>query len=223
MGNINPQILIMLYRLPVLLISFMTHELAHALVAYRCGDTTAKDAGRISFNPLRHIDPFGALMLLIAGFGWAKPVPINPEKFKNKKAGIMLTSIAGPFSNIILATLFYIVYSVYYVKARPAPFMPFTSNALVAVAILYQFYAVNISLAAFNLIPIPPLDGSKVLFSLLPEEIYYKYILRYERYGMIVLMALSFSGYLMVVLGPVIDFILMFIETVTKPIIAYLL
>ena len=210
----------MLYRVPVLLLSFMTHELSHALAAYRCGDMTAKDAGRISFNPIRHIDPFGAILLIVAGFGWAKPVPINPNNFRNKKAGIIITSLAGPFSNILLSILFYAVYVVFAARGRAAPFIPYSSAAQVLLAIFMQFYAINIALAAFNLIPIPPLDGSKVLFSILPERIYFNYVLRYERYGMIVLMALSFSGYLMIILGPIMEFILSFVETIAKPLAA---
>ena len=217
MGDINPQVLTMLYRVPVLLLSFMVHELSHALAAYRCGDMTAKQAGRISFNPIRHIDPFGAILLLVAGFGWAKPVPINPNNFRNKKAGIIITSLAGPLSNVLLSIIFYVVYVVYSVYGRPAPFMPYSSVAQVLLEIFSQFFFVNISLAAFNLIPIPPLDGSKVVFSLLPERIYFNYILRYERYGMIVLFALSFSGYLIVILGPIINFLQSFVETVATP------
>ena len=217
MENINPQFLVMLYRVPVLLLSFMIHELSHALIAYRCGDNTAKQAGRISFNPLRHIDPIGAVMLIVAGFGWAKPVPINPNNFKNKKAGIIMTSLAGPFSNILLAILFFAVYEIFYARARPAPFLPFSEGAGVALAIFTQFYFINISLAAFNLIPIPPLDGSKVLFAVLPDKIYYNYVLRYERYGMIILILLSFSGYLNTILGPIIGFIMTAINAVVSP------
>ena len=223
MDNINPQFLVMLYRIPVLLLSFMTHELSHALVAYRCGDMTAKQAGRISFNPIKHIDPIGAIMLIVAGFGWAKPVPINPNNFRNKKSGIIMTSLAGPFSNILLAMVFSAVYVIYNANARPAPFMPLSDGARIALTLFYQFYIINIMLAAFNLIPIPPLDGSKVLFSLLPERIYFNYVLRYERYGMIVLIVLSFSGYLSVILGPIINFIMSFIDAIVNPLAAILL
>ena len=220
MDNINPQFLVMLYRVPVVLLSFMTHELSHALAAYRCGDMTAKEAGRISFNPLRHIDPFGALLLIVARFGWAKPVPINPNNFRNKKAGIIITSLAGPLSNVLLSLIFYIVFVIFAARGRPAPFMPYSSAAQVLLAIFSEFYIINIGLAAFNLIPIPPLDGSKVLFSFLPENIYFNYVLRYERYGMFVLIALSISGYLSIILGPFLNFILAFIEAVAKPLIS---
>lgn len=210
----------MLYRVPVLLLSFMTHELSHALAAYGCGDQTARQAGRISFNPIRHIDPIGAIMLIVAGFGWAKPVPINPFNFRNRKAGIVITSLAGPMSNVLLAMLFCAAYYIYGAYAQPAPFLPLEGAARFVTPLLYQFIIVNISLAAFNLIPIPPLDGSKVLFSVLPERIYYNYILRYERYGMFVLMALMFSGYLGKILGPLINFLIRFVEFIVRPIIS---
>jgi len=197
----------MLYRVPALLLSLMMHELSHAFAAYMCGDQTAKKAGRISFNPLRHLDPIGAIMLIVTRFGWAKPVPINPGNFRNKKAGIIITSIAGPLSNVLLAIIFNAVSIIFEVKTAPPPRLPLTDGVRAAQIIIDQFVLINISLAAFNLIPIPPLDGSKVLFSLLPDRIYYNYILRYERYGMFILMALSISGYLLVILGPILNFI----------------
>jgi len=218
MSNINPAFINMLYRIPVLLLSFMTHELSHALAAYRCGDNTAKQAGRISFNPLRHIDPIGAIMLIVAGFGWAKPVPINPNNFRRRKSGIIVTSLAGPLSNILLAIIFYAIYCVFYIRTYRSTLLPATGAADVMLTLLEQFYVVNISLAAFNLIPIPPLDGSKVLFSLLPDHIYYNYILRYERYGMFVLMALSFSGYLMIILKPIFIVLYGFLSKFVQPI-----
>ena len=208
----------MLYRVPVLLVSFMVHELSHAYVAYRCGDDTAKRAGRISVNPIRHIDPIGAIMLLVAGFGWAKPVPINPDNFNNKRKGIILTSLAGPFSNILLAIVFSVVLDIIFAQGRPLPSFLFTPAGQPVRAILNQFYVINIALAAFNLIPIPPLDGSKVLFSFLPDRIYFDYVLRYERYGMFLLIALSISGFLMVILGPVMGLLVTVIRAAASPI-----
>ena len=204
----------MLYRVPVLLLSFMTHELAHAFAALRCGDDTAKRMGRISFNPLRHIDPIGAVLLIAAGFGWAKPVPINPDNFKNKKSGIIITSLAGPLSNVLLAIIFSLVYVGFNSYAQPAPFIPVSRSSGIILGILAQFYSVNIMLAAFNLIPIPPLDGSKVLLAALPERIYFNYVLRYERFGMLILLALSFSGYIKVILSPIYNFLFSVIKTI---------
>jgi len=208
----------MLYRVPVLLVSFMTHELSHALAAYRCGDTTAKEMGRISFNPIRHIDPIGALLLLVAGFGWAKPVPINPDNFRHKKTGIIVTCLAGPFSNILLSIVFGAAFSVFFMHIRRTSFLPVEGAEQIILTLLYQFFIINIMLASFNLLPIPPLDGSKVLFSLLPDRIYYDFILRYERYGFVILLALSFSGLLMRILGPVIDALTLFVNSIIDPI-----
>ena len=207
----------MLYRVPVLLLSLMTHELAHAFVALRCGDNTAKQMGRISFNPLKHIDPLGAILLIAVGFGWAKPVPINPGNFKNKKAGVILTSLAGPLSNILLAIVFSAAYVIVKARAQPAPFMPISESDTLILNFLTQFYSVNIMLAAFNLIPIPPLDGSKVLFVFLPDRIYFNYVLKYERFGMLILLALSFSGFIMVILRPIVGFFYSFINAVVSP------
>ena len=228
-----------LYRIPVLLVSFTVHELSHAYVSYRQGDPTPKLAGRITLNPIKHIDPIGAIMLLVARFGWAKPVPIDPSYYKNRKAGIMLTSFAGPLSNIVLAAictaffaLFVDLFSghslkelfeamnyvigedtfgnnlmslsgvLYFLTMGGFTGVYLTTVQTVALTLLLNFISINILLAAFNLVPIPPLDGSKILFSILPERIYYRYILPYERYGMFLIMALSFTGVLSFILTP---------------------
>ena len=203
--RLSQEFIDMLYRVPVILITFTVHELSHGFVAYLLGDDTAKKAGRLSLNPIRHIDPVGALMLIVMRFGWAKPVPINPNKFKKKKLGIILTSLAGPFSNLILALLtivpFWLIYMHYGLRTSSSS----TGFTDIVITFLFQFILVNISLGIFNLIPIPPLDGSKVLFALLPDRIYFNYVLRYERYGMILLLLLSFSGLLSKIMGPLLD------------------
>jgi Zn-dependent protease len=193
--HISQEVREILYRIPVLLLSFMVHELSHALVAMWNGDMTARNAGRITLNPIKHIDPIGALLLIFARFGWAKPVPINPNNFHRKKAGIILTSLAGPISNVLLAFMFFVPY-VAFASKNNIGHATVSGAAIVAQNLFYEFVIVNVSLAAFNLIPIPPLDGSKVLFAILPDRIYYNYVLRYERYGMILLVALSLGGIL---------------------------
>lgn len=158
------------------------HELSHGYVAYRLGDNTAKDAGRLTLNPIKHIDIMGLLMMLVARFGWAKPVPINMNNFKNPKAGMAITALAGPVSNIILAAIIFLIYGLSAGALAAAGELGITISYM-----LYTTAYLSCALAVFNIIPIPPLDGSKVLFSLLPEDKYYK-LMRYERYGFIILL-----------------------------------
>ena len=173
------------------MLCIMFHEVSHGFVALLLGDTTARDQGRLSFNPLRHIDIWGLVMMAVFKFGWAKAVPINPRRFKKPVAGMAITAAAGPLSNIVLAFLALCFRAVaYYVYGRTMGnvaefFIVFTEN----VAIL------SVGLAVFNIIPIPPLDGSKVLFALLPKPLYDK-LLRVERYGFILLMVLLYAGVL---------------------------
>jgi Zn-dependent protease len=209
----------MLYRVPVLLISFMVHELSHAVVALGCGDSTARDAGRITLNPLKHIDPLGALMLIVARFGWAKPVPINPGNFRSPKRGIILTSLAGPLSNVLLAFIFAAAYGWAYIASRYGTLPDRFDLLWIATELFWEFLIINVSLAAFNLIPIPPLDGSKVLFALLPDRIYYNYVLRYERYGVLLIMALSFTGLLGRLLNPMVEALYRLIFQVLRPLL----
>lgn len=167
------------------------HESAHGLAAYWLGDDTAKRMGRISLNPLRHIDPFGLLMLAIVKFGWAKPVPINMRRFKNPKTGMALSALAGPAANVLLALLATILY---HICARAV----FASGGEVwyYLALLFLYMQlINAGLAVFNLIPIPPLDGSKIFAIILPEKAHTA-LMKYERYGFAVLMVLLFSGIL---------------------------
>ena len=177
----------------VLFTAFPIHEYAHGYVAYKLGDDTAYLQGRLSLNPLRHLDIIGSLCMLFCGFGWAKPVPVNPVRFKktSMKTGMALTALAGPLSNIILSFLSFMLYKVFYYAAYAA-----SSDFVVFIAqMFYIMTLVNIGLAVFNLLPIPPLDGSRIFLAIIPEK-YYWQIMKYERYISIGLFALIFLGVL---------------------------
>lgn len=175
-------------RVAAVLLCLTVHETCHGLVAYALGDPTSKSMHRLSMNPLHHIDWFGLFMMLAAGFGWAKPVPVDPRYFKKPKEGMALTALAGPVSNFLLAFLLIFISKMIYLYA------PYTV-ALDAIFTfcLYTAAPLSIGLGLFNLIPIPPLDGSKVVAVLLPDRAYGT-LMRYERYGMLLLLALSFLG-----------------------------
>lgn len=170
------------------LICVVFHEISHGLAAYALGDVTAKAQGRLSLNPLRHIDVWGLLMLIVFHFGWAKPVSVNMFNFKNPKRDMAITALAGPVSNIILASIMLFFYGLLF---RP---LSATAAGMTALKLMNSTAYLSVCLGIFNLIPIPPLDGSKVLFSILPDE-YYMKLMRYERYGMVLLMAVVLSGY----------------------------
>lgn len=175
----------MVLRLAAVLLCLTVHETCHGLAAYALGDPTARRAHRLSLNPLRHIDWFGLLMMFAAGFGWAKPVPVNPNYFKKPKQGMALTALAGPVSNFLLALLTLLAARIFCDVAAYSETNQRILDFLLMVAVL------SIGLGLFNLVPIPPLDGSKVLFAVLPDRAYDQ-LMRYERYGMLVLFALVF-------------------------------
>lgn len=165
------------------------HELAHGLMAHLLGDDTAKREGRLSLNPFAHLNPIGTIMIFLFGIGYANPVPINPRNFKNEKGGMALTALAGPLANLLMG--FVSVWGFFI-------FTKFTGSSEIGSAVAYFFLysaQINVMLAVFNLFPIPPLDGSKILAAVLPDKIYYKYMM-YERYIMIALMILLFTGVL---------------------------
>lgn len=177
-----------LLRVAAVLLCLTVHESCHGLAAYVMGDPTAKSMRRISMNPLRHIDWFGLAMMFFAGFGWAKAVPVDPRYFKKPKEGMAVTALAGPISNFILAVLAIGGAKVIYLYAGYSTGMEILFNFL-----LYTVTPLSIGLGLFNLLPIPPLDGSKILAVLLPNRIYFQ-LLRYERYGMLLLLVLSYFG-----------------------------
>ncbi len=171
------------------LLCITLHELSHGLVAYKLGDDTAKNRGRLSLNPLKHLDPVGLLMMLVFHVGWAKPVPVNMYKFKNPKRGMAVTALAGPLSNLIIAAVFMLIYGAAFIPMNQSSAGRYFLQMIQLTAVL------SIGLGTFNLLPIPPLDGSKALFSLLRDEDYYK-LMRYERYGGIIMLVLVATGVL---------------------------
>ena len=180
----------------ILIIIFLVlpfHEWAHAFTALKLGDTSVKYRGRLTLNPLAHIDPFGALALLLFGFGWSKPVPIDPSNFKKPKLGMAITAVMGPVANIVAGFVGALIYMAL------AAFVPqlFLSNAAGQyLKLFFQFYiSVNCTLAVFNLIPIPPLDGSKILFLFLPDRAV-AWFYRYQMFISIGLLALLWLGVL---------------------------
>lgn len=178
--------------LPGLFIAIIFHELAHGYVAYRLGDPTAKREGRLTLNPLKHIDIAGFLFLLIFKFGWAKPVPINPLYFKNRKRDILLVSIAGPLTNLAIAFILAILIS----------FNVITNGIIAQMIVIAIWY--NIMLGIFNLLPFPPLDGSKIVASLLPEK-YEILFYKYEKYLYFILIILIITDTVDKILGPFIN------------------
>lgn len=190
--NINLQEIII--RSVAVLVAIIPHEMAHGFAAYLCGDETAKNDGRLSLNPLHHLDPIGTICLIFFKFGWAKPVMINPNNFRDRKKGTFFVAIAGILTNFILAIISVIILKHMHLNE----FMQ---------ELLLNIFWFNIILGVFNLIPIPPLDGSKILFSFLPLKYEY-YLIKYERYGYIILLLLIMSSTLDKILVPMVNFMI---------------
>ena len=194
------RILSLLLSLPGLLIALSMHEFAHGYAAYIMGDRTAELDGRLSINPLHHLDPIGALCLLLFRFGWAKPVPINPYNFRKRKAGIIVVSLAGPLMNFVLALIFAFIQ---FIMINFAPVNDITQFLYTVVILTIQL---NIGLMCFNLIPIPPLDGSRVLAELLPYR-FKRAFYEVEKYSAFILMIALFTRALNPVLSTMYGFV----------------
>lgn len=204
-GDPKEYILHLLLCIPIIFLSLSLHETAHGYVASKLGDPTAKNLGRLTLNPIKHLDPIGFICMLLMGFGWAKPVPINTRYFKKPRRDMALSAIAGPISNILLAVIFAIVLRLFYF-ALPYVMPSYPSEMLLNVLsytaiFLYYGITLNISLAVFNLLPVPPLDGSRFFYVFLPPK-YYFGVMKYENYISIAVMVLLFVG----VLDPVLSF-----------------
>ncbi len=191
--------------IPILLFSLSLHEYAHGRVAYQMGDPTPKITGRLTLNPLAHLSLMGTLVLLVTRmFGWAKPVRVDPRYFSDPRKGMMYVGLAGPMSNILLATLLGIVFRVF----RPYLIMLFSARTIDSLFVMG--IVLNIGLAFFNLLPVPPLDGSKILKGLLPRK-YDKTFASLEAYGPFILLLVIMTGGVRIILRPIINFFLVFL------------
>lgn len=199
-SSIISSLISLLFSLPCVLIAITFHEVAHGYAANKLGDPTAASMGRLTLNPLKHLDPLGALCMLFFHFGWAKPVPINSRYFKKPRRDIAIVALAGPVMNILLAfaglLLYRILYAIILATGALVTGSAFAAQALsLTLTFLSYFFSLNASFAVFNLIPIPPLDGSRILFIILPPKIYWK-LMQYERYISIALIVLLYLGVL---------------------------
>ena len=197
-----------LIRVPVVLICLVVHEVAHGYMAMKLGDPTARNLGRLTLNPLKHLDPIGAICMLFFRFGWAKPVPINTRYFKKPRRDMALTALAGPLSNFVMAFLAVIVTSISISVFYKFPaYEGFAYNLWTAWYIFADtFIFMNISLGVFNMIPVPPLDGSRIFLTFLPAK-YYFGIMKYERYIMLGMLVLLYTGLLTRPLSMLVSFL----------------
>lgn len=197
LGSLTDKIIDLLFVIPCVLFALTVHEVSHGYMAYRLGDPTARNMGRLTLNPLKHLDPVGALCMVLFHFGWARPVPINTRYFKKPRRDTALTAAAGPISNFIMAFLGLLVQEILLaVFIRHPASSQFVYNLQYAALTLFSyFHVLNLSLGMFNLIPVPPLDGSRIFLTFLPAK-YYFGIMQYERYIQLGLMLLLWLGLL---------------------------
>jgi len=211
-GDWRSYIIHLLLSLPIILFALSLHETAHGYIACKLGDPTAKSLGRLSVNPIKHLDPIGFVCMLLFGFGWAKPVPINSRYFRKPRRDMALTALAGPVSNLLAATVFSVLYGMV-----QTGFVLLMDKGLITTAAVLKFFelftiflyygiSLNVTLAVFNLIPIPPLDGSRIICAFLPPMVAYKYM-KYERVISIVLMVLLLLTPLSDLIGLVTGFV----------------
>lgn len=198
-GDIKSFIIQLLLTLPIIILSLTVHECAHGYIAKKLGDPTAENLGRLTLNPLKHLDPFGVLFMLLFGFGWARPVPVNARNFKKPRRDMALTAVAGPVSNLLLATVFAILYeTAYTVMKKSAEAGGGTGTLGMTVMLFFSLgLQLNVFLAVYNMLPIPPFDGSRFFYVFLPVKWYFK-VMKYERYIMLGLMAvILFESYVL--------------------------
>jgi len=180
------------------LIAITGHEVAHGFVSYKLGDPTPRREGRLSFNPMAHLDLMGTLLMLLTGFGWAKPVSVDPRYYRDTKKGMALVAIAGPLANLIMAFAGLLIYAIIFAINVKTGALSMLTSFLSEFSI--SFAITNLSFMIFNLIPIPPLDGSRILGMFLSNSAYYK-LLQYERYSLFLIMVLSLSGAFSAIIG----------------------
>jgi len=197
LGSLTDKIIELLFVVPCVLFALTVHEVSHGYMAYRLGDPTAHNMGRLTLNPMKHLDPIGTLCMILFHFGWARPVPINTRYFKKPRRDTALTAAAGPVSNFIMAFLGVLVQQILLaIFIRHPAESQFAYNMQYATLTLFSyFHILNLSLGLFNLIPMPPLDGSRIFLTFLPAK-YYFGIMQYERYIQLGLLLLLWLGFL---------------------------
>ncbi len=186
------------------LIAITGHEVAHGFVSDKLGDPTPRREGRLSFNPLAHLDLTGTLLMLLTGFGWAKPVAVDPRYYKDTKKGMALVAVAGPLSNLVMAFIGLLIYAIFFIINAKTGALDTLTSFLQTFSM--YFAQTNLCFMVFNLIPIPPLDGSRILGMFLSNRTYYK-LLQYERYSLILIMALSLTGAFSRIIGTGVGFV----------------